>query len=226
MFCTWPHFKSEGFWNSEVAYSASTKTRIHATNLQQHQSWLRHTIDQSAIRPTFRDANSRFPAKRRLRNERRNSILGWGRSYIRRHFAGKPVVVSRNADCFLRLQSSASRCFRRLLQGVILLLYFTKIHFHGQEGWKRWIDLACVAGAWKWWAQEKTGAREGDTPRVSPSRASVLSFAHYFQAPATQAMIDPDNQVIILKSSLLHIQHQVALQVRRGSHQLKSLSKL
>ena len=24
-------------------------------------------------------------------------------------------------------------------------------------------------------------------PRVSPSRAPVLSFAHYFQAPATQA---------------------------------------
>jgi len=25
------------------------------------------------------------------------------------------------------------------------------------------------------------------TPRVSPSRVPVLSFAHYFQAPATQA---------------------------------------
>ena len=24
-------------------------------------------------------------------------------------------------------------------------------------------NLACVAGAWKSWAQEKTGAREGDT---------------------------------------------------------------
>ena len=45
-------------------------------------------------------------------------------------------------------------------------------------------------------AQEKTGAREGDTRgetegfltlRVSPSRAPVLSFTHYFQAPATQA---------------------------------------
>ena len=50
--------------------------------------------------------------------------------------------------------------------------------------------LACVAGACKWWAQEKTGAREGDTrdtPCVSPSRAPVLSFARYFQAPATQA---------------------------------------
>ena len=29
--------------------------------------------------------------------------------------------------------------------------------------------LACVAGAWEWWAKERTGAREGDT-RVS-SRA-------------------------------------------------------
>ena len=33
-------------------------------------------------------------------------------------------------------------------------------------------------------AQEKTGAQEGDTPW----RAPVVSFAHYFQAPATQAM--------------------------------------
>ena len=34
-------------------------------------------------------------------------------------------------------------------------------------------------------AQEKTGARE----RVSPSRAPVLSFTHYFQAPATQVNV-------------------------------------
>ena len=33
----------------------------------------------------------------------------------------------------------------------------------------------------------KNGAPEGDTPRVSPSRAPVLCFAHYLQAPATQA---------------------------------------
>ena len=30
--------------------------------------------------------------------------------------------------------------------------------------------------------------RRSLTPRVSPSRAPVLSFAHYFQAPATQAI--------------------------------------
>ena len=33
--------------------------------------------------------------------------------------------------------------------------------------------------------------RRSLTPRVSPSRAPVLSFAHYFQAPATQAMKGP-----------------------------------
>ena len=33
----------------------------------------------------------------------------------------------------------------------------------------------------------KMGARERDTPCVSPSRAPVLSLARYFQAPATQA---------------------------------------
>ena len=49
--------------------------------------------------------------------------------------------------------------------------------------------LGCVAGAWKKWAKERTGAREGDTRgvRVSPSRTPVFSCAHYFQAPATQA---------------------------------------
>ena len=31
--------------------------------------------------------------------------------------------------------------------------------------------------------------RRSLTPRVSPSRAPVLSFVHYFQAPATQAII-------------------------------------
>ena len=39
--------------------------------------------------------------------------------------------------------------------------------------------------------KNKTGAREGDTRRVSPSRAPVLSFTHYFQAPATQANPSP-----------------------------------
>ena len=46
-------------------------------------------------------------------------------------------------------------------------------------------------------AHEKTGAREGDThdttghdtSLVSPSRAPILFFAHYFQAPTTQAMV-------------------------------------
>ena len=38
--------------------------------------------------------------------------------------------------------------------------------------------LACVVGAWKWWAEERTGAREGDTRGVSPSRAPVFSGAH------------------------------------------------
>ena len=35
------------------------------------------------------------------------------------------------------------------------------------------LNIACVAGAWKQWAQEKTGAREGDT-RVSLARARSL----------------------------------------------------
>ena len=35
--------------------------------------------------------------------------------------------------------------------------------------------------------EEETREGRGNTPRLSPSRAPVLSFAHYFQAPATQA---------------------------------------
>ena len=45
-------------------------------------------------------------------------------------------------------------------------------------------SLACVAGAWKLWAKKKRAREE---TRVSPSRAPVLSFALYFQAPAKQA---------------------------------------
>ena len=50
--------------------------------------------------------------------------------------------------------------------------------------------LACVPGAWKEWAKERAGAREGDA-RVFFSRAR-FSCAHYFQAPATQAMKPSD----------------------------------
>ena len=45
-----------------------------------------------------------------------------------------------------------------------------------------------VVGTKKKKRARKKETREGrGTPRVSPSRAPVLSFAHYFQAPATQA---------------------------------------
>ena len=61
---------------------------------------------------------------------------------------------------------------------------------HNVDGFN--MRLACVAGAWKQWAQKKTGAREGDTrgsltPRVSLSRVPVPSFAYQVQAPVTQA---------------------------------------
>ena len=63
-------------------------------------------------------------------------------------------------------------------------------------------SAACVACAWKLGAQEKTGAREGDTrdtPCVSPSRAPVLSFALYFRAPATQA-----NSSVVLSHCIIY----------------------
>ena len=54
--------------------------------------------------------------------------------------------------------------------------------------------VACIAGAWKCWAQENR-VHEKET-HVSPSRARVLIFAHYFQAPATQ--------VILFEEYILH----------------------
>ena len=44
-----------------------------------------------------------------------------------------------------------------------------------------------VVGTKKQRAREKETREGRGTPRVSPSRAPVLSFAHYFQALATQA---------------------------------------
>ena len=80
--------------------------------------------------PAFGDAATGFPAKWRLRNERRNSILigraTWEiyfnqsealpisrikflRSFLRRHLAGKPVVALPNIGCFLRPRNIATR---------------------------------------------------------------------------------------------------------------------
>ena len=53
--------------------------------------------------------------------------------------------------------------------------------------------VACVAGAWKQWAKEKKGAREGDTRgvREAPSPLACLLLAHPFflcpLLPSTQA---------------------------------------
>ena len=92
-------------------------------------------IDAASLRkqPTFRDTTDGFPAKWRLRKQRRNSILMtrtsqiWDKlligckfassnrkhypdlgsgasSFLRHHFVVKPPVASRNVDCFLTLQ--------------------------------------------------------------------------------------------------------------------------
>ena len=85
---------------------------------------------------------------------------------------------------------------QRLGQMVSSLFFVPYSLRHWQ--WKRSITvylLACVAGAWKYWAKVRTGAREGDkrgvsplSPSVSPSRAPLFSCAHYFQTPTTQAV--------------------------------------
>ena len=63
--------------------------------------------------------------------------------------------------------------------------------------------------------------REGSvTPRVSPSRAPVLSFAHYFQAPATQAkhastIVIKDNDFLLLPMAVL-ISYQLSRTERKN----------
>ena len=39
--CTWPHFESEGFWNSEVAYNCVFCKSRHTTNVCQVESLIR-----------------------------------------------------------------------------------------------------------------------------------------------------------------------------------------
>ena len=47
--------------------------------------------------------------------------------------------------------------------------------------------LACVAGAWKKWVKERTGARKGDTRRVRelPPLACLLLARPFFKVPTT-----------------------------------------
>ena len=68
------------------------------------------------------------------------------------------------------------------------------------------------------------GAREGDTPCVSPSRAPIFPFVHYFQAPATQATLTsfkqrvrfPWNSTELAKFSHLHEEITKELQMRHN----------
>ena len=53
----------------------------------------------------------------------------------------------------------------------------------------RRLGLVALGSSW----HKKKRAREKET-RVSLSRAPVLSFAHYFQAPATQATFSEERE--------------------------------
>ena len=37
-------------------------------------------------------------------------------------------------------------------------------------------ELACVAGAWKWWAKGRTGVREGDTRGVREKATKLIKI--------------------------------------------------
>ena len=73
-------------------------------------------------------------------------------------------------------------------------LRFLKVQLNGHS-WETGYTIACVAGTWKKWAQERMrGTREtregkgiAPTSLACLSRAPRFSCTHYFQAPATQA---------------------------------------
>ena len=64
------------------------------------------------------------------------------------------------------------------MDDVLAIKELTKV-FSGNG--REYSSQACVAGAWKLWAKERTGAREGDTRGVRelplPSRVSVVIYA-------------------------------------------------
>ena len=110
-------------WNFGELFAKKNKREHDALDAS---TKIGRSLSNSSLReqPTFRDATTGFPAKLRLRNELRNSVLmtrhyldlfGWKfastnqkhyshlRSFLRRHFVGKTTVVaSRNCGCFLR----------------------------------------------------------------------------------------------------------------------------
>ena len=93
-------------------------------------------------------------------------------------FSKTTIIISFNRQhvCFAQTHQFRVRSFEMIWIRMI-------------DQMNRWIlvksGLACVAGAWKWWAQEKTGAREGDTRgerephpwRVSLARARPFSLS-------------------------------------------------
>ena len=62
-------------------------------------------------------------------------------------------------------------------------------------------NIACVAGAWKLWAKERTGAREGDTPRL----ACLLLARPFFLVPTTS------KRLLRRLNQILHSKNKIAL---------------
>ena len=80
-------------------------------------------------------------------------------SVLQDNFWTWPVLqihVELNLDSFLNSHSTSSDSCPLLLSHQIRYAVCSLPVF----------SLACVAGAWKYWAKEKTGAREGDTRGV------------------------------------------------------------
>ena len=55
---------------------------------------------------------------------------------------------------------------------------------HGKRE-KSSLPVACVAGAWKQWVKERTGAREGETRRAPSPLACLLLARLFFLVPTT-----------------------------------------
>ena len=76
------------------------------SNVTPWRSCLKHRqADGCSLRkqPAFRDTTTGFPANWRLMNKRPQPSTEFLRSFLRRYFAGKRVLASRNVGCFLGL---------------------------------------------------------------------------------------------------------------------------
>ena len=94
-----------------------------------------------------------------------------------RTMEGRSVTSRHNGN---QISGSQQSCLTEMTQRWPFTLSNDERKVTGFRFVPDWNHRACVAGAWKKWAKERTGAREGDTRGVSP-----LLARPFFLVPTT-----------------------------------------